>query len=576
MKRTFKLIGKLGTTWSGRLVLSISFIVLLATLPPLLLSDLFKWSWAQIPFFLWLVAVLFSWAIRPMLLRGPRYWFNSVAGLLIVLAVGIALALLPWTDIEPLGLPLSNGLYNLMAFAPFEYDYANIDWTILGIAIAKVVALLVIGIVLLEFHYRVLPYERMFRRGKTTPTPKRRRPLRKNQPLILPDLELLKPATKLKVDTTEVERVKTRLVESFSHHAVDVSIDKVFSGPTVTMYGVKPGWEETRGGKKKRVKVNQILGLEKDLAVELGTASIRFEPVVSGESVVGLEIPNKSTSIVNMRSVLDSTEWKEFEGKAELPLALGLGKGGSPLFLDMVKMPHLLIAGTTGSGKSVCVNAFILSTLMTKTPQQVRMILIDPKRVELKHYRGLPHLATEVITEPDAAVATLNAVVEEMERRMQALDDKKARNIVGYNRKVRNSLPYMFIVIDELADLMLTTGKEVERTLQRLAQLGRATGIHLVVATQRPSVDVITGLIKANFPSRISFALASQADSRTILDQGGGEKLLGRGDMLLTPIGARKPIRAQGIFLTDNEIDAVVKHWHRYPTNYLPQVDILT
>ena len=401
---------------------------------------------------------------------------------------------------------------------------------------------------------------------------------KKNPPLKLPDLELLKPAAKLNVNTAEIERVKARLVKSLSHHVVDVSIDKVFSGPAVTMYGVKPGWEETRGGKRKRVKVNQILGLEKDLAVELGTDSIRFETVVSGESVVGLEIPNKSTSIVNMRSVLDSTEWKEFERKAEVPLALGLGKGGTPLFLDMTEMPHLLIAGTTGSGKSVCLNAFILSILMTRTPQQVRMILIDPKRVELKHYRGLPHLATEVITEPAIAVATLKAIVEEMERRMQALDDKRVRNIVGYNRKTinhksLNPLPYIFIVIDELADLMLTTGKEVEHTLQRLAQLGRATGIHLVVATQRPSVNVITGPIKANFPSRISFALASQADSRTILDQGGGEKLLGHGDMLLAPIGVRKPTRAQGIFLADKEIDAIVEHWHRYRTDHF-QLDI--
>ena len=295
---------------------------------------------------------------------------------------------------------------------------------------------------------------------------------------------------------------------------------------------------------------------------------------MAGESVVGLEVPNAKRASVNMRTVLDSEEWRAFEAQAQLPLALGMGSGGKPRFLDMAKMPHLLIGGTTGSGKSVCINVLIVSLLLTRTPDQVRMVMIDPKRVELNQYNELPHLAAPVITEPEVAVATLKAVVKEMEQRLQALEERKARSITSYNAKVRKKLPYLLVVVDEMADLMMTTGNEVEQMLTRLAQLGRATGIHLIVATQRPSVNVVTGLIKANFPSRLSFALPSQTDSRTILDQAGAEKLLGGGDMLFAPVGARKPYRIQGAFLSDEEIERVIDHWHEQPHYYLPQFQV--
>jgi len=395
---------------------------------------------------------------------------------------------------------------------------------------------------------------------------------RRARRMTLPQRRLLRPPLALAMNKKEIEDTRKRIAASFADHAVDVTIDKVFSGPAVTMYGIKPGWEEKRGAKRKRVRVNQLVTLENDLAVELGAANIRFEPIVAGESVIGLEVPNKTAAKVNMRSVIDNAAWSAFESKAEIPFALGLGSGGKPIFTDLTKMPHILIAGTTGSGKSVCVNAFIISVLMTRMPSQIRMILIDPKRVELRHYQGIPHLATEVITEPEEAVMVLQALVAEMKQRMKALEDKRVRNIVAYNRKTRHPFPYLLVIIDELADLMLTTSKEVEQLLQRLAQMGRATGVHLVVATQRPSVDVVTGLIKANFPSRVSFALASQADSRTILDQGGGEKLLGRGDMLYAPIGANKPTRLQGLLLKDAEIDAVAAHWRKYHSGYLKQL----
>jgi len=570
MRRSVGLGRRFAVSVWGRLTFYAVVIGLVAYLPPTLAPDLFNWSWTRILFVLWLGGVAVSLAVKPSFWRCPRFWRYVATALAAGLAVAVALALVTWNGGQLLGLALSAGIDDLLTFAPFDYDRAAIDWTVWGVGFARAGALLILAVAILEYRYLKIPYiavkrliKRFARKRPAVKAPRR---------MTLPGRELLLPPLALKVNDEEIEDTRKQIAASFADHAVDVTIDKVFSGPAVTMYGIKPGWEEKRGAKRKRVRVNQIVTLENDLAVELGAANIRFEPVVAGESVIGLEVPNKTAAMVNMRSVIDNAAWGAFESKAEIPFALGLGNGGTPIFTDLTKMPHILIAGTTGSGKSVCVNALILSVLMTRTPSQVRMVLIDPKRVELKHYQGVPHLAAEVITEPEEAVGILEALVAEMERRMQALEDKRARNIVAYNRKARRPFPYLLAIIDELADLMLTTSREVESLLQRLAQLGRATGVHLVVATQRPSVDVVTGLIKANFPSRISFALASQADSRTILDQGGGEKLLGRGDMLYAPIGANKPTRLQGLFLKDAEIDAVAAHWRKYPARYLKQL----
>jgi S-DNA-T family DNA segregation ATPase FtsK/SpoIIIE len=317
-----------------------------------------------------------------------------------------------------------------------------------------------------------------------------------------------------------------------------------------------------------------ILNREKDLALALASPNLRFEPVVPGESVVGIEVPNTRPTPVTVRSVMETREWQVFERQAQVPVPLGLGSGGEPVFADLARMPHTLIAGATGSGKSVCMNTVITGLLMSRTPAQVRMVMVDPKRVELTPYAGIPHLYTPVVVEADRAVATLKALIAEMMGRFRVLEQAGVKNIVGFNDKSPTKMPYLVILVDELADLMLQAANEVERLLVRLAQLGRATGVHLVVATQRPSVDVVTGLIKANFPSRISFAVMSQIDSRTVLDATGGEKLLGRGDMLYLPIDKAKPQRVQGAFLSDSEIESVVSAWKRVKGPEMPQLEV--
>ncbi len=288
-----------------------------------------------------------------------------------------------------------------------------------------------------------------------------------------------------------------------------------------------------------------------------------MEAPVPGKSVVGIEVPNTTIGVVSMRSVIESNIFQKMLARAKLSVALGKGAGGESVVGDLTKMPHLLIAGATGSGKTVCIHSIICCLLMHNTPGDVRFIMIDPKRVELTSYNSLPHLATPVIVDNDRAILALRGLTQEMDKRYQTLAAVRARNIEAYNKARPNEkLPYIILIVDELADLMMTAGDEVERTLCRLAQLARAVGIHLIVATQRPSVDVVTGLIKANFPTRISFAVTSQIDSRTILDSGGAEKLLGRGDMLYMPTEAAKPKRIQGCFLSDAEIERVVYFWN--------------
>jgi S-DNA-T family DNA segregation ATPase FtsK/SpoIIIE len=322
-------------------------------------------------------------------------------------------------------------------------------------------------------------------------------------------------------------------------------------GPSITRYELRP---------ERGVKISRISSLTDDLALALAATSVRIEAPIPGKSAVGIEVPNATVSIVAIREILERIP----QGVPPLSMALGKDITGRPVFGDLSKMPHLLVAGATGAGKSVCLNCIIASLLCTATPDQLELLMIDPKRVELTVYNGIPHLRNEVITDPSMAAGALNKITNEMDTRYERFAKAGVRKIEEYNAKFPDEkLPYIVVIIDELADLMLIAPAKVEMLVMRLAQLARATGIHLVVATQRPSVDVITGLIKANIPSRIAFAVSSQVDSRVILDMGGAERLLGRGDMLYLPIDAPKPIRAQGALVTGPEIDRLVAHWQR-------------
>ena len=379
------------------------------------------------------------------------------------------------------------------------------------------------------------------------------------------------------------------IVDTLASFGVDATVVEINEGPTVTQFGVEPGWEvkykdvplKDASGKtlvgedgrqrtervetgRTRVRVNKITALQNDLALALAAPSLRIEAPVPGRAIVGIEVPNDSASIVSMRSVLETKDYRDLATKSKLALALGRGVAGKPIVADLAKMPHLLIAGATGAGKSVCINSIITAIMTNATPDHVRFVMVDPKRVELTGFKGIPHLAfSEVIVDVDKVVGTLQAVISEMEARYKKFAELGVRNIEGYNRhpRVLKRMPYWVVIIDELADLMMAAPIEVEKHICRLAQLARATGIHLVVATQRPSVDVITGLIKANFPTRIAFAVTSQTDSRTILDQGGAEKLLGRGDMLFQSTDASKPVRIQGVYLADAEVERLVEWW---------------
>jgi S-DNA-T family DNA segregation ATPase FtsK/SpoIIIE len=379
------------------------------------------------------------------------------------------------------------------------------------------------------------------------------------------------------------------IVDTLSSFGVDASVVQINEGPTVTQFGVEPGWEiktravperdssgrplvdrdgnpkvKTEEVSRTRVRVNQITTLANDLALALAAPSIRIEAPVPGKPVVGIEVPNNTAALVTLRSVIESTAFQRIASRSKLALALGKSVGGEPVAADMAKMPHLLIAGATGSGKSVCVNSIIACLLMHAGPDELRLVMIDPKRVELSAFARIPHLAfSSIVVDLDKVVGTLQAVIHEMETRYRRFASLAVRNIDAFNRHPRAPfrMPYWVVIIDELADLMMAAPYEVERQICRLAQLARATGIHLVIATQRPSVDVVTGLIKANFPTRIAFAMSSQVDSRTVLDGAGAEKLLGRGDMLYQPTDAAKPKRLQGVFVSDAEIDRLVGFW---------------
>ncbi|MGD7043738.1 DNA translocase FtsK [Jeotgalibacillus proteolyticus] len=380
-----------------------------------------------------------------------------------------------------------------------------------------------------------------------------------NKDYILPSMDLLSvpPHADQSNEYKAIQRNASKLEKTFQSFGVRAKVTQVHLGPAVTKYEVHPD---------VGVKVSKIVNLNDDLALALAAKDIRIEAPIPGKSAIGIEVPNSEVAMVSLREVLEA-QGKDRDA-AKLLIGLGRDITGEAVVAELNKMPHLLVAGATGSGKSVCINGIIISILMRTKPHEVKLMMIDPKMVELNVYNGVPHLLAPVVTDPKKASQALKKVVSEMERRYDLFSHTGTRNIEGYNEHVRKfndnneekqpQLPYIVVIVDELADLMMVASNDVEDAITRLAQMARAAGIHLIIATQRPSVDVITGVIKANIPSRIAFAVSSQIDSRTILDSGGAEKLLGRGDMLFMPIGANKPVRVQGAFLSDQEVEDVV------------------
>ncbi len=386
---------------------------------------------------------------------------------------------------------------------------------------------------------------------------------------IKPDINVFLTTNKVlsKRDKDEIEAeikgISTILQEKLAEFEVAASVKNVNIGPIITQYELEPA---------PGIKVSRFLSLADDLALAIKAKSIRVQAPIPGRGLIGIEIPNKTRDVIFLKDILLCEEMK----KNESILTIGLGKdiAGNPVIADLTKMPHLLIAGATGSGKSVCVNTIINSILLRTTPDEVRLVLIDPKRIELSGYEGIPHLIQDVVTEPEDALLALNWAVYEMERRYELLQKYKVRDISNYNNKILDQqkeepedevLPYIVVIVDEFADLIMTAGRDIELPITRLAQMARAIGIHLILATQRPSIKVITGIIKANFPARIAFQVSSKVDSRVILDTMGAERLLGRGDMLFLPPGKANPDRIHGAFLADSEIEAIVEYLKMQP-----------
>ena len=394
----------------------------------------------------------------------------------------------------------------------------------------------------------------------------------------MPEIEkVLEPGKDSTMQEADIRKRAKTIEDTLDSFGVPGRITEVNRGPTITQFGVEPGFTAMKNGKQVKVKVSRIAALADDLALALAAPRIRIEAPVPGRNIVGIEVPNGETSIVSLRDVMESEEFDTLQRKSKLRLGLGQDVSGHPVVADLTTMPHLLIAGTTGSGKSVCVNAIITALMCYNSPQELRFIMVDPKRVELTGYNGIPHLISPVVVDVEKVTGVLQWVVREMDMRYRTFAKYGARNIVDFNTKAKESsegksagkdndlkkLPYIVVIIDELADLMMLAPDETEKTLVRLAQMARATGIHLIIATQRPSVDVVTGLIKANFPARIAFTVATSIDSRVILDSPGAEKLLGRGDMLVITPESPMPMRAQGCWLSNPEIEKVVRHWRR-------------
>ena len=370
-----------------------------------------------------------------------------------------------------------------------------------------------------------------------------------DRPYHFPSLDILAKGEVGQNNNDEVAYNAMRLEDVLSSFGISAKVVNATQGPTVTRYEIEPA---------QGVKVSRIVNLTDDIALNLAAQHIRMEAPIPGKSAIGIEVPNTKTEAVHLRDVLDCSDFKEARGG--IPVGLGKDIAGKPVITDLAKMPHLLVAGTTGSGKSVCVNTLISSILFSRKPEEVKLLLIDPKMVELSVYNGIPHLMAPVVTDMKKAAAVLRWAVREMEARYKAFAASGKRDIKSYNEAhPKSAMPLIVLIIDELADLMMTAPDDIEESISRLAQMARAAGIHMVLATQRPSVNVITGSIKANVPSRISFAVGSQIDSRTILDMAGAEKLLGKGDMLFSPIGANKPIRVQGAFISDDEVEHLVE-----------------
>ena len=364
-----------------------------------------------------------------------------------------------------------------------------------------------------------------------------------------PSISLLKKGKPVSVANSKkmVAETATKIQKTLYSFGVSAKVDDVSVGPAVTRYELIPA---------EGVRVNKIANLSDDLALNLAAESLRIEAPIPGKRAVGIEVPNTYREVVSFRDIVESDAFTD--NKSKIAFALGKATNGEHIMADISKMPHVLIAGATGSGKSVCINTIICSIIYRAKPTEVKMMMIDPKVVELSSYNGIPHLIVPVVTEPKNASAALQWAVDEMVKRFRLFAETKSKNLDSYNEKQEKKMPQIVVIVDELADLMMVSPKEVEDSICRIAQMGRAAGIHLIIATQRPSVDVITGLIKANMPTRIAFAVSSGVDSRTILDQGGAEKLLGKGDMLYYPIGASKPHRVQGAFISEEEINKVV------------------
>jgi S-DNA-T family DNA segregation ATPase FtsK/SpoIIIE len=384
----------------------------------------------------------------------------------------------------------------------------------------------------------------------------------------LPPLTLLSPPAQAHHQDANTRYQSQIIEETLKGFGIPAEVVEINTGPTVTQFGLKLGTIERKLADgdtvQQRIRVNKVVALSNDLALALSASPIRIEAPVPGRPLVGVEVPNSHKTMVSLRAVIESDDFKK--SNKPLKVALGQGVSGQPVFASLVDTPHLLIAGATGSGKSVCINTLISTLLFTHAPEQLRFLMIDPKMVELTSFNGIPHLIAPVVTDFEQVVGALAWATREMERRYKLFAAAGARSIGSYNRKVGakgEKLPYLVIVIDELADLMMMAPDEVERNICRIAQMARATGIHLVIATQRPSVDVVTGLIKANFPTRIAFAVTSQIDSRVILDTPGAEKLLGKGDMLYMASDSAKLQRLQGCFVSDAEINNVVGFWRR-------------
>lgn len=388
------------------------------------------------------------------------------------------------------------------------------------------------------------------------------------KPYILPPPSLLNPpvAKDVNLHMESLEAAAKKLLETLASFGVSAKIVDYSMGPTVTRYELQP---------KAGVKISKIVNLADDIALNLAAIGVRIEAPIPGKAAIGIEIPNEVAAAVNIIEAIDTKHFTNFSSK--LAFALGMDISGNPHIIDIARMPHLLIAGSTGSGKSVCINTLITSLLYKAKPDEVKLILIDPKMVELQGYNGIPHLLIPVVTDPQKAAGALAWAVKEMTNRYKLFAQNNVRDLKGYNTLMENEgndkMPQIVIIIDELADLMMVAPNDVEDAICRLAQMARAAGMHLVIATQRPSVDVITGIIKANIPSRISFAVSSQIDSRTILDMAGAEKLIGRGDMLYAPIGSNKPIRVQGCFVSDEEVNALVEYVKQFnQTDYDEEV----